>query len=78
MEGYKPQDFSFFHRSEKLVQPEEGLHRFPLNPLSPQGTGDLKPGRLGLYSQTSLRPQGGARELPTQQSCDYLSAEGFS
>ena len=20
MEGYKPQDFSFFHRSEKLVQ----------------------------------------------------------
>ena len=21
MEGYKPQDFSFFHRSEKLVQP---------------------------------------------------------
>ena len=33
MEGYKPQDFSFFHRSEKLVQqpvyrlepsPEEG------------------------------------------------------
>ena len=22
MEGYKPQDFSFFHRSEKLVQQE--------------------------------------------------------
>ena len=23
MEGYKPQDFSFFHRSEKLVQQDE-------------------------------------------------------
>ena len=34
--------------------PKEGLHRFPLNPLSPQGTGDLKPGRLGLYEQTSF------------------------
>ena len=55
---------------------KKGLHRFPLNPLSPQGTGDLKPGRLGLYSQTSSRPCGVARELPTQQSCDYLSAEG--
>ena len=37
---------------------------------------DLKPGRPGLYSQTSARPCGVARELPTQQSCDYLSAEG--
>ena len=55
---------------------KKGLHRFPLNPLSPQGTGDLKPGRPGLYSQTSARPCGVARELPTQQSCDYLSAEG--
>ena len=35
---------------------KKGLHRFPLNPLSPQGTGDLKPGRPGLYSQTSSRP----------------------
>ena len=33
---------------------KKGLHRFPLNPLSPQGTGDLKPGRPGLYSQTSF------------------------
>ena len=69
---------SSFENSPVPSYPEEGLHRFPLNPLSPQGTGDLKPGRLGLYSQTSLRPQGVARELPTQQSCDYLSAEGFS
>ena len=35
---------------------KKGLHRFPLNPLSPQGTGDLKPGRPGLYEQTSSRP----------------------
>ena len=55
--------------------PEEGLHRFPLNPLSPQGTGDLKPGRLGLYSQTSSRPFGVARELLTQQSCECLCAK---
>ena len=55
---------------------KKGLHRFPLNPLSPQGTGDLKPGRPGLYSQTSSRPCGVARELPTQQSCDCLCAEG--
>ena len=26
MEGYKPQDFSFFHRSEKLVQQDIYLH----------------------------------------------------
>ena len=45
---------------------KKGLHRFPLNPLSPQGTGDLKPGRPGLYSQASSRPVGVARELPTQ------------
>ena len=45
---------------------KKGLHRFPLNPLSPQGTGDLKPGRPGLYEQTSSRPVGVARELPTQ------------
>ena len=37
---------------------------------------DLKPGRPGLYSQTSSRPCGVARELPTQQSCDCLCAEG--
>ena len=51
---------------------KKGLHRFPQNPLSPQGTGDLKPGRLGLYEQQSSRPQGAACGLPTQQSCDYL------
>ena len=54
--------------------PEEGLHRFPLNPLSPQGTGDLKPGRLGLYSQTSSRPFGVARELLTQQKVNFVDS----
>ena len=67
---------SSFENSPVPSYPEEGLHRFPLNPLSPQGTGDLKPGRPGLYSQTSARPCGVARELPTQQSCDCLCAEG--
>ena len=41
----------FFENSPVPSYPEEGLHRFPLNPLSPQGTGDLKPGRLGLYQK---------------------------
>ena len=63
---------SFFENSPVPSYPEEGLHRFPLNPLSPQGTGDSKPGRLGLYEQQSSRPQGAARGLPTQQSCDCL------
>ena len=36
---------------------------------------DLKPGRPGLYSQTSSRPCGVARELPTQQSCDCLKQQ---
>ena len=90
------------HPSSRSLPLKKGLHRFPLNPLSPQGTGDLKPGRLGLYSQTSFNcvdsrlhsaehsseldallslarkfaPKGVARELPTQQSCDCLCAEG--
>ena len=34
------------------------------------------PDRPGLYEQTSSRPCGVARELPTQQSCDCLCAEG--
>ena len=50
---------------------KKGLHLSLLNPLPPQEGKDLKPGRLGLYEQTSSRPQGVARELPTQQSCDY-------
>ena len=52
----KGREFYFFENSPVPSCPKEGLHRFPLNPLSPQGTGDLKPGRPGLYEQTSSRP----------------------
>ena len=55
LENHNPTP-SIFENSPVPSYPEEGLHRFPLNPLSPQGTGDLKPGRLGLYEQTSSRP----------------------
>ena len=41
---------------------KKGLHRFPLNPLSPQGTGDLTGKPAVLYSQTSSRPVGVARD----------------
>ena len=41
---------------------KKGLHRFPLNPLSPQGTGDLTGKPAVLYSQTSSRPYGVARD----------------
>ena len=77
IEGFRKHSSSssFFENSPVPSYPEEGLHRFPLNPLSPQGTGDLKPGRPGLYEQTSSRPYGVARELPTQQSCDYLTQQ---
>ena len=64
------------HPPSPSLASKKGLHRFPLNPLSPQGTGDLKPGRPGLYSQTSSRPVGVARELPTQQSCECLTHDG--
>ena len=72
----KASDIFENHPPSPSLPLKKGLHRFPLNPLSPQGTGDLKPGRPGLYSQTSSRPCGVARELPTQQSCDCLCAEG--
>ena len=71
----KPSDFFENHPPSPSLPLKKGLHRFPLNPLSPQGTGDLKPGRLGLYSQTSSRPYGVARELPTQQSCDCFTQQ---
>ena len=35
---------------------------------------DLKPGRLGLYEQTSSRPQGVARELLTQQKVNFVDS----
>ena len=64
----------FFENSPVPSYPEEGLHLSPKS--SPLRGEDLKPGRLGLYEQTSSRPQGVARELLTQQSCDYLCADG--
>ena len=67
---------TIFENSPVPSYPEEGLHLSLLNPLPPQEAKDLKPGRLGLYSQTSSRPFGVARELPTQQSCECLCAEG--
>ena len=64
---------SSFENSPVPSYPEEGLHLSLLNPLPPQEGKDLKPGRLGLYEQTSSRPQGVARELLTQQSCECLT-----
>ena len=53
---------SSFENSPVPSYPEEGLHLSLLNPLPPQEGKDLKPGRLGLYEQTSSRPQGVARD----------------
>ena len=63
-----------FENSPVPSYPKEGLHLSPKSSLLRRE--DLKPGRLGLYKQTSLRPQGVARELPTQYNCDCLCAEG--
>ena len=57
----KGREFYFFENSPVPSCPKEGLHRFPLNPLSPQGTGDLTGKPAVLYSQTSSRPCGVAR-----------------
>ena len=64
----------FFENSPVPSYPEEGLHLSPKSSLLRRE--DLKPGRPGLYEQTSSRPCGVARELPTQQSCECLCAEG--
>ena len=82
IEGFRRSSFGeekasdLFENSPVPSYPEEGLHLSLLNPLPPQEGKDLKPGRLGLYEQTSSRPQGVARELPTQQSCDCLTQQG--
>ena len=54
----KGREFYFFENSPVPSCPKEGLHRFPLNPLSPQGTGDLTGKPAVWYSQTSSRPKG--------------------
>ena len=73
-EVFEEKSSDLFENSPVPSYPEEGLHRFPLNPLSPQGTGDLKPGRPGLYEQTSSRPCGVARELLTQQKVNFVDS----
>ena len=88
----KSSDFFENHPSSRSLPLKKGLVTekvFLPHPSSPARRGstsllnppllrreDLKPGRPGLYSQTSSRPCGVARELPTQQSCDCLCAEG--
>ena len=64
--------------AEDLPHPSSPARRGSTSLLNPPllRREDLKPGRPGLYSQTSSRPCGVARELPTQQSCDCLCAEG--
>ena len=60
--------------AENLPHPSSPVRRGSTSLLNPPllRREDLKPGRPGLYSQTSSRPCGVARELPTQQSCDCL------
>ena len=71
----KSSDLFENHPPSPSLPLKKGLHLSLLNPLPPQEGKDLKPGRLGLYEQTSSRPQGVARELPTQQSCDCLTQQ---
>ena len=70
---------------KKVLVPEKVFLPHPSSPARRGSTSllnppilrreDLKPGRPGLYSQTSSRPCGVARELPTQQSCDCLTQQ---
>ena len=62
----KSSDFFENHPPSPSLPLKKGLHRFPLNPLSPQGTGDLTGKPDVLYSQTSSRPCGVARDCLTQ------------
>ena len=71
----KSSDLFENHPPSPSLPLKKGLHLSLLNPLPPQEGKDLKPGRLGLYEQTSSRPFGVARELPTQQSCDCLTQQ---
>ena len=52
----KSSDIFENHPPSPSLPLKKGLHRFPLNPLSPQGTGDLTGKPAVLYSQTSSRP----------------------
>ena len=58
MEGYKPQDFSFFHRSEKLVQ--HGINGLIVEVKSGKVAADELAERLAqLIDNPALREQMG-------------------
>ena len=60
-----------------LPHPSSPARRGSTSPSAPPPQEGAPTGKPAvLYSQTSSRPCGVARELPTQQSCDYLCAEG--
>ena len=61
MEGYKPQDFSFFHRSEKLVQQD--------NIIATQGLTNLFAGQLDIDSTDKLCSNAFDGESNKSQSC---------
>ena len=60
-----------------LPHPSSPARRGSTSPSAPPPQKGAPTGKPAvLYSQTSSRPCGVARELPTQQSCDCLCAEG--
>ena len=60
-----------------LPHPSSPARRGSTSPSAPPPQEGAPTGKPAvLYSQTSSRPCGVARELPTQQSCDCLCAEG--
>ena len=60
-----------------LPHPSSPARRGSTSPSAPPPQEGAPTGKPAvLYSQTSSRPFGVARELPTQQSCDCLCAEG--
>ena len=76
-EGKPSGDFSEGKPSVFLPHPSSPARRGSTSPSAPPPQEGAPTGKPAvLYSQTSSRPCGVARELPTQQSCDCLCAEG--
>ena len=66
-----------FRKRVFLPHPSSPARRGSTSPSAPPPQEGAPTGKPAvLYSQTSSRPAGVARELPTQQSCDCLCAEG--
>ena len=66
-----------FRKRVFLPHPSSPARRGSTSPSAPSPQERAPTGKPAvLYSQTSSRPCGVARELPTQQSCDCLCAEG--